>query len=500
MVMMSDARDRLIRLMNEHALFLLTLVGGAFIWGLVFWRAASTFGGTPPFRAVWNGTGTLPIFGYTITFNFEGWVDYDYYYVNWADQFLHGVIPYTDEFNRTTIGGETYTTPYFFPPLYLYLCATGRLLPIQPAGIGFLLTFFGLLTAVPIYGIATYLSDDTMVGVLAATSYLFNPIVLYYTAFEWLNPAPFVFFGMLGLYLLMTDHRVSGALAITTSALFKQTAFFFGLPLIAYLIKRPPREDSSTTENADENYEGDDTDEEREEYDSTRPLGDQLDLRGFLKILAIIIAYAALLSMPYLLDPANYIFYIFVKPGITKIEDLTVPTEFTIPVTMVIPLIVFNAPMWLREFVNFITYSSIALIAGMSVFLILMLLEIKDDRNLREYWRRLFYLMFLLLLWVHLWSPRGIYKYYLVALVPFFTILSVSRMCARQKGHVQVSLWMMVLPILWSLAVLFTPRNLYILILAAMFLVYLLQSYIGHVWGRVVGAVRVRVVRSKVGS
>ncbi|MCF2135964.1 MAG: hypothetical protein K9W43_01880 [Candidatus Thorarchaeota archaeon] len=477
MISPTDIRERLIHIGREHFLFIMIMIGGALIWGLVFWRAAMSFAGTAPFRGVWNGSGALPIFGYTVNFNFEGWVDYDYYYVDWADQFLRGLAPYTDQFNQVTFGSETYQTPYFFPPLYLYLCVIGRLLPIQPYGIGLLLTIFGYLTAIPIYGMARYLSDQPLVGVIAALGYLFNPMVLYYTAYQWLNPAPFVFFSMLGFYLLMRNHRIGGAFAIVTAVFFKQIAMFFGLPLLVVLLKRAPDPASADLP------------------DGERPPGDAIDGKGFLRIVAIIIVYALVLSMPYILEPSNYLYYIFVRPGITKLEDLTVPSEFTLPVTMVIPFIVFNAPMWLRAFIDFITYSALAMIIGMGIFLVLMLIEVKDDCNLREYWRRLFYLMFLLLLWIHIWSPRGIYKYYLVAIIPFLSILSLSRMCSIQTGPVRVSLLMIVVPLLWSLVILFAPRNLYILILCGMFAAYLLHRHIAMIWTRLTRVVYTRIPR-----
>ncbi|MHA1772253.1 MAG: hypothetical protein ACTSYL_00850 [Candidatus Thorarchaeota archaeon] len=478
MIHLPDIRDRLTNLGREHFLFIMVMIGGALIWGLIFWRAASSFAGTAPFRGVWNGSGTLPIFGYTVNFNFEGWVDYDYYYVDWADQFLRGLVPYTDQFNQVTFEGETYHTPYFFPPLYLYLCVIGRLLPVQPYGIGLLLTIFGYLTAIPVYGIARHLSDDPLVGVIAALSYLFNPLVLFYTAFQWLNPAPFTFFVMLGFYLLMKNHRIGGSLAIVTAVFFKQIAMFFGLPLLVILLKRAPVSEPV------EPPEGEKC-----------PPSDAIDGKGFLRMVVIIVIYALILSMPYILDPSNYLYYIFVRPGITKLDDLTVPSEFTVPVTIVIPFIVFNAPMWLRQFINLITYSAIAMIIGMVIIFGRMLLEVKDDRNLREYWRRLFYLMFLLLLWIHIWSPRGIYKYYLVAIVPFLSILSLSRMCTTQKGPVGVSLLMMILPLLWSIAILFTDRNLYILLLCGMLVVYVFHRHIAKVWTRVTRVVQTGITR-----
>ncbi|TFF83833.1 hypothetical protein EU524_01810 [Candidatus Thorarchaeota archaeon] len=443
--------------LRKHWLFLFVLVLGIIIWWFVFNHACSTFGGTRPYRAVWNGAGEFPIFGFTVTYNLEGWADYDYYYINWADQFLSGYLPYTDGFNHPVVNGTQYNTPYFFPPLYVYLCAFGRVLPIQPCGIGLMITVFGFLIVFPVYGIAKYLSSNSQVAVISAATYLLNPLTLYYTAFEWLNPAPFVFFSLLGLLLLMKTKRLPGTLAVVTAALFKQTAFFFGLPLVAYLLKRVP--ETSPQEN--------------QEPQEGRPPGDELDLSGFIKIVLVVIAFAGAISLPYLPDVTNYFEYVFQRAGATLLTDLTVVPASNSPITLAVPFIAFGFPPWFIQGINLASYYSVGLVAGVIPLLALMLLEEKDDRDLREYWRTIFYLTLLLVLWLHIWSPRGIYKYYTVAIIPFISIMSSSGMCSRGKGPVSLSLSMVLLPIGWSFLIIVPDRNIYIVYLLLTLILYL---------------------------
>ncbi len=463
MVDLSLTREIIVANFRRHRLFIIVLLLSLVVWAWVFIQAAIEFVTSTVWpRAVWNGYGTVEIFGYSISFSFEGWADHDYFYHSWADQFLSGRMPYTPEFETLTRDSTDYNVPYFFPPLYLYVCVIGKL--VHPdLGIGLILAAFGFITAFPIYGISNYLSGNRQVGAIAAATYLLNPIVLYHTAFEWLNPAPFVFFSMLSFYLLMHNRRLSGALAMTTSALFKQTAFFFALPLIAVLLKRAPQPPSGDEPNTNE------------EEKPKRPKSDNLDLRGFAIISLAVSVYAAVLSMPYLLDPLNYATEIFSRAGATHLEDLTAPPPGNYPITLAVIFIMFGAPEWLSETINLMTFYSIGLLIGIVPILALMLLEVKDDEDIQAYWRRIFYLTLLLMLCVHIFSPRGIYKYYTVALVPFFSILSTSRLCQRASDKIRISLPMLIVPILCSLTILVPGRNYYMLNLLLMLAAYIIH-------------------------
>lgn len=250
---------------------------------------------------------------------------------------------------------------------------------------------------------------------------------------------------------------------MTTSALFKQTAFFFALPLIAFLLRRAPQPISP-----DEAPSG-------EEETKKRPESDNLDLKGFTKIVLAVCGYAAVLSLPYILDPLNYANAIFSRVGGTYLTDLTSPPPINYPITLAVLFITIGAPEWLSEFVNQMTYYSIGLIIAMVPILAFMLKEVKDDRNLQAYWRRILFLTLLLMLCVHIFSPRGIYKYYTVALVPFFSILSTSSFCQRASDEVRVSFPMLLVPMVCSFAIMVPARTVYLL-----YLILILFGYIIH--------------------
>ena len=435
----------------------------AAVWVVVFRQAVSDY----IMMQTWTGTGQLNLFGFTIHVQFEGWADYSYYYQTWGNQFLSGYTPYTTLFDYPT---PDHYSPYFFPPLYVYLCALGNLLPFGNFGIAVLLCLFGFATAFPIYGIAKYLSQNKRVGEIATATYLLNPLILFHVTYDWLNPSPFVFFMMLSFYLIMKQRRLSGTLAMVTAALFKQTAFFLALPLIAYLIRVAPSKGIPNSEDA-----------ETKDVDEQVP-GDQLDVRGFLKLSIIVIVFVVALSIPYILDFLNYAFYIFLKPGSALLTDITTLPPSNAPITFTVFLMVLGAPSVVIQFVNLATSYSLLMLIGVVFLFVPMLLEVKDDRNLPSYWRRMLFLTLLLMLSVHIFSPRGIYKYYFVALIPFFSILSCERMVSRGVGKIPASLSMIINPFVVTLAILMPSRLVYIGLILLVFAAYLAHNQFGLIY------------------
>ncbi len=439
-------RSALKRFLRQHHEIIVVLAVGAVLWAGVFVVATQSFGGTRPFRAVWNGMGTVNVFGYQFDYDLEGWSDYDYYYVTWGLELLQGRQLYSPEFGAIETEEGTYNAPYFFPPLFAYMCALGVALPIQPYGIGLLITLCGYLTAIPIYGIAHSLSRRESQALLATLIYLFNPLVLYYTAFEWLNSAPFTFFGLLGLYLMMRDHRLVGAATIVVSALFKQTGFFLIVPLLAYAARPSTGLRVFSHEK------------------STKPVMDWVSLRNTMLVVVVV---SVLLSLPYIVtDPVNYLFYLFVRPGTVWIDvEKGLPSR-QMPTTIVYPLIAVGAPLPVLYAVNVVTYYGFVALLGILVVIIFQLVRVTLDWSEPQFSRKTFLLLVTMYLWVHLWSPRGIYKYYCVTLVVLLAVWSaVESADYLERGHEVGWVVIPLLVLLWSLLILFTPRWFYIVLI-----------------------------------
>jgi len=204
-----------------------------------------------------------------------------------------------------------------------------------------------------------------------------------------------------------------------------------------------------------------------------------------------VLVFAIAVSLPFLTDIGNYIFYIFQRPGGMLYTDVSVLPNPSQPITITVLLISINIviqnlnaslgialpeiPESIIQLVNLGTYYTVFLILTMIPLLLLMLLHVKDDRNLRQYWSKMLFLTLILMICLHLFSPRGIYKYYCVGLIPFFSILPVSKMITQKSEKVKLSIFMILNPLAFSILILFPSRYVYLA-----FLLLILVGYLAH--------------------
>jgi hypothetical protein len=260
---------------------------------------------------------------------------------------------------------------------------------------------------------------------------------------------------------------------MATAALFKQTAFFLVLPIVAYLLRKPP------------------VDNPEPASDELKPAGDDLDPKGFAKIALYVAIFVVAISLPFLGDISNYLYYIFQRPGGMLLNNVNEFPSISQPISFAVLFIALNfaignlnttlgtaiplIPEYAIQLVNLGTYYTLFLILTMIPLLLLMLLNVKDDTNLRQYWSRMMFLTLVLMLCVHLFSPRGIYKYYTVALIPFFAIQPVSRMIKQKSEKTNLSIFMVLNPLIFGVLILFPNRHIYLA-----YLLLILVGYLTH--------------------
>ncbi len=505
-------KRRLLRFILDYCLFIVVLVVGLYVWTTVFNTALADYLDTSAWnmRSVWTGDGTFDLFGYSVTVQFEGYSDYSFYYVHWGHNMLNGVLPYCPEFGVLEMDGIVNRNGlYIFPPLYAVLYAAGIMIPVDNWGIGLLLSVFGYLTVFPVYGIAKELSDNRRVGEAAALTYLLSPNVLYHVTFVWMNLSPVVFFWFSGFYMLLRRHRHIGTLLIVTAALFKQIAWFMGLPLVVYLLLRPHppsseegpvSEDSTAAEVA-----GADTAESDSGDEAGAGAGDAtvtvegdtqpgtvariaewvnqyVDVRGFLFSVVLVIIYAGAVLLPFIIAQHDTMLdYMMLAAGGFPLDSFVDPPEYASPMRFQVLAVVAGAPE-LAAFLNGLIYSGFLLWAGVLTMVGLMLIEPREEGRHTEYLRRLLFMTMVLMLWVHLMGPRGVYKYYFVLFAPFFSVFSSSRMVTSRERHVPFSASMLWLPFVFSLMIVVPPRNIYLVGVTIILVGYLLASRVGLAW------------------
>jgi hypothetical protein len=436
--------------------------------------------------------GTAQIFGFNIEYQIEGYSDYSFYYVHWGHNTLYGVMPYSPDYGVLEMNGITNRNgAHMFPPFTSYFYAAGialgNLMGWENWGIGFLIAAFGYLTALPVYGIASELASNRRVGEVAALTYLLNPLMLYHTDFLWFNPAPFVFFFFAGFYMLIRGKRLTGTLLIVSAAFFKQTAWFLGIPLVVYLLVRPrdrktpvneePQSEESTSDNEDEEIS---IGKQLEKF--LRPIIDYFDLQKFMISVVLVLVFVGAVMLPFLIAQPNFLNYWRLALGSFSFEGNFVdPPPYNVPIRIQVLAIIAGKP-GLAELLDTIIVSGGPLGFGVILCAGLMILQDKfvDEENL--FLRRILFLTLILLLIVTILGPRGVFKYYFVMLMPFFSIFSSARMIRGSGEHVSFSASMVWLPITLTLMILIPDRNIYLAYVLIIFLGYLFAPLLDRLY------------------
>jgi hypothetical protein len=493
---LKDIRRRILRFLLEYGILIIILLVGFYVWVSVFQAAVVDYLDSDAWvsRHVWLGPGVNPgeidIFGITIHYQFEGYSDYSFYYVHWGHNMLNGIMPYDGDFGFLEIDGITNRNgAYMFPPLTAYLYAIGILIPVTEWGIGLLFAAFGYLTILPVYGLGKELSGNRHVGEVAAFTYIFAPNVLYHTTFLWMNPAPFIFFFFSGFYMLVVGKRHIGTLLIVTSALFKQTAWLLGIPLVVFLLlkARPPKAEekepsSNSTATTSEGSEEASNGTKTSRLDNVISfVNEYVDSRGFVISVLLVLGFAGVIMFPFLVAQPNFWNFLRLAMGAFPLESFTELPGYGGPIRLQVLLVVAGLPT-LAEIMDVIVYSGGLLILGVLVFGGIMMLEPKYEGQRRVYLRRILFFTLIMMLWVNIAGPRGVFKYYFTLFAPFFSIFSSTTMCTSMEEKVKFSTPMIWLPFLFSLMILIPSRYIYLAYVIVIFVGYLLSKKVGRMW------------------
>jgi hypothetical protein len=476
------------RFLIEYKYLISVLIIGFIVWAIVFNVAVIDYTNTGVWktRTAWLGPfpspGTVQIFGYTIEYQVEGYSDYSFYYVHWGYNSLNGVMPYGPGYGTLEMDGIINNNgAHMFPPFTSYLYAAGialgNLMGWENWGIGFLLAAFGYLTALPVYGIASELANNKRVGEVAALTYLLNPLMLYHTDFLWFNPSPFVFFFFAGFFMLIRGKRLTGTLLIVSAALFKQTAWFLGIPLVMYLLVKTRERKSKDEEKPKTDAAKPEGEEETDIYAKVKnflqPFIDYFDFKNFLISVVMVLAFMGAVMLPFLIAQPNFMRFWRLALGTFSFENYVDLPPYNVPMRIQVLAILAGKP-GLAELLDIIIVSGGPLGFGVILCAGLMVLQNKFVGEENIYFRRILFLTLLMMLIVTLVGPRGVFKYYFVMIMPFFSIFSSARMIRGSGEHVPVSVSMIWLPITLTLMILIPGRNIY--------LAYVLLIFLGYVF------------------
>jgi hypothetical protein len=339
--------------------------------------------------------GTHPLFGFDFAV-VEGYSDFTYYYMNFVQRFIQGYLPYTDDLYLVN-GLQT----YIYPPLFVYILGAFSFLPSEMLfpnlvvegvilgrsllflRVGFTFIVFDLATCVVIYLTARQLTSNRILPVVALLVFALNPISLWWGNYLWLSTPIHTLFLALGFYFLLRREMLWAVIWITVAVLVKQTAALL-LPLVLIMEFRR-------------------------------------GLDRFFISLAVAASIVLLVSLPYIaLFPFTYLGAL--TAGMGSYWFYEVLPQVTHPVPVSVLAIGWPEPF---KYIAFMTvYQGIPWMGFLSLFWVSGLLI--ADQSGSKYTRQVLLVTLLLSLASHIFFARGLYKFYLIAMLPFLVLFGTT--------------------------------------------------------------------------
>jgi len=322
----------------------------------------------------------------------EAYSDFAYYYMNFVRAFVQGNLPYTEALY--TIEGSQV---YIYPPLFVYILSAFYFLPTEVLfpdiqftavllardldflRVGFAFIVFDLATCIVIYATAKRLTENRIIPLVALLVFALNPVSLWWGNYLWLSTPIHTFFLVLGFYLMIRGNLRWALVIVTVATMVKQTAGLL-IPVIWFL-----------------------------EY--------RRGLRHLLIAIGITAIVGIVLSLPYLvLYPTSYIEALIAGLGSYRFYDELPAMTHPIPVST----LAFFWPEPFKAIVFNLVYLAIPwIIALMSFWIISYMIS---EHSLSAYREQLLLVALLLSLSAHIFLSRGIFKFYLIALLPFLIL------------------------------------------------------------------------------
>jgi hypothetical protein len=338
--------------------------------------------------------------GFSIPYS-EAWKDYAYAYVPTVRAFVSGYMPYRDFFHA-------------YPPLFLYTLTLFSFLP-SSWSMALPLVISDALTVVPVYLIGRRFLDER--GAFVASILLaLAPINLFYVDYLWLNPPLTTFFLMISACFLLQGRYDLSAVTLALSIGFKQTALVAVPIVLLFVAKKASRKGV---------------------------------LRYFLIVASICLAFSipyifaeprlylySIFRIPYSLwpqVPENYFQLGFTNPsGLTTVGTATTTTldwlqakwtryaAFQGGMTLTLPIFIFLLPE-----VSLGIYDEANLVLETILFAAYAFLLYAAYR--REQLGQAVLVRSLLCSLLVLFTFNPVYKYYVVGITPFLSLLVQSR-------------------------------------------------------------------------
>ena len=211
----------------------------------------------------------------------------------------------------------------------------------------------------------------------------------------------------------------------------------------------------------------------------------KFDTIPFLKSVIIVLVFVVIICAPFVIaNPTNFFRNIMLAAGGFYLDDFVNLPKYGAPMRFqVLPIVLGQSE--LAAFLNEVVYRGLLLWIGVFFICLFIFLTPKEKEHKMYYLRRILFLSLILMLWVHLVGPRGVYKYYFVIFAPFFSIFSSARMAASKEEVIPFSLSMLYVPFLLSAMIIIPNRTVYLFGVIIIMIGYLISHQMGTLWSYV---------------
>jgi len=325
--------------------------------------------------------------------------DYQFFYLSWIPTLWEGAWAYSSALPH-----------YLYPPLWIYTVALFGSVPAWFPGA--ILFSFNMATGFVVYKIAMLISNRNSQSILAMIIYLLNPITVGYGSFMWLNPTPFVFFAILSFYLALNGNPELSVLALSVATLYKQFAVIFFPILVLFLIRKKTG------------------------------ITIQQGLTKFFRYTIIYGFVLLLVSLPFLLFSPQEYYYQVISSSFGSYSRLTVFTpDLSMPVHFGSFFLWLGGSSWFTDILawfisNFVFLALCGIVVYISYGTIKPITDTSNGSNLdiKDLFMKAILWSFVAVLCLQVFFPRGVYKFYLLALMPFASLLFDYRNLTLSQG------------------------------------------------------------------
>ncbi len=376
----------------------------------------------------------IPPWNFLIPETLEPYLDYVNYYRKFAEEFIfHGWFPYISRVSDPILDS------YLYPPLFLYVISIPALFSID-------LVFLPLLLAditLPfiIYQILKKSSSQKTAkwGFLAVA---LCPISIFYSGGFLFNISLVTLFFIISLYFIHNKQFKWGIFMLGLAFLLKQIILFFILPILFYVILKSVENNTKVT----------------------------FYIKQALIYGGILVGTLFIGSLPWILiAPNNYLSTIFMGQGATLEPEFRFP-QVTYPITWYSFLITWGAPFWSLYICGFLNFTLLGIIC-IEILSLCLIFYWHKKRTLT--WMKFLDVLIYTVILVHLFLPRGVYKYYFTFIVP----LAALWICFHFEKNFETSSSQyrnsLILFLLISLSILFIPRLYYLPVVWVIFILML---------------------------